>query len=127
MKKQMVSITTALCLTFLLSASVFAANFDFTFTPPFLGSLKSSSSQLVPVASSPYVNPSQSSASTTYYLSPSNATTTAATNYQSSHKSGTHSFTYRRGYGGSGTSVKLNGYPTNDNFENYTINGTWSP
>ncbi|MBP1994325.1 hypothetical protein [Paenibacillus eucommiae] len=129
MKKRisMISFVAVLCLVF-GSVSAFAASFSFHFTPPFVGSLKSTSTQKVTTLAAAYVNPSTSATPTSYFLSPTPGSSTNATNIITDiSTSGSRSLTYNSGYGGMGTSLCLSGYPSNFDFVDYNIAGTWSP
>lgn len=127
-KKRIASLGLALCLVIGTSASAFAAPYSFHFSPPFVGSLQSTSSQTVQTLNAAYVNPSTSATPTSYYLSPPGSTSANATNIISDiSTSGSRSFTYNSGYGGKGTSLILNACPSNFDFVDYNVSGTWSP
>lgn len=128
MKKRIVSFSIVLSLVYAMTATAFAASFDFHFTPPFTGSLNTTGLQEVTQLDAAYVNPSTSATPTTYYLATSSSNTIAATDFiKDVSTSGKRSFTYKTNYGGIGTKYKLGGYPSNFDFLEYDVEGTWSP
>lgn len=128
MKKKVISFTAVLSLVFAMSVSAFAASYTFNFKTPFVGSLLSTSAVAVKSLKTAYVNPNTSATPTTYFLGTTASVTTNATNYFTNvSTSGKRSFTYNAGYGGVGTQYKLAGYPSNFDFQNYKVAGTWSP
>lgn len=105
-----------------------AASFSFTITPPFAGSMESTSLIGKTNTSRPYVNPSHSTTPTSYFLSPKRESSTQATSLISNiSTSGTRNMSYLSGYGGTGQKYCLSAYPTNYDFATYKISGTWAP
>jgi len=128
MKKGLISFGAALILVFGMSVTAFAASFSFSFTPPFAGSMQSTFLQEVTSINSAYVNPSHSATPTNYFLSPNQKSSTTATNILTDiSTSGKRTFTYNSGYGGIGNKYCLSGYPSNWDFVDYTVSGSWSP
>jgi hypothetical protein len=128
MKKRIISFVLALSLVFAMSVSAFAASYAFFISPPFVGSLKSTATQIVVSGTAANVNPSTSATPTSYYLSPTPGSSTTATGVLTSiSTSGYRGFTYNSGYGGVGNYYCLSGYPSNSDFLTYNVGGTWSP
>lgn len=129
MKKRIVSFVAVMSLVFAMSATAaFAASYTFKFEGSFIGSLKTSSAQTVQTLNAAYVNPSASAVPTTYYLCTTASDTTNVTNWITDvSTAGKRSFTYNSGYGGVNNQYKLAGYPSNWDFVDYTVTGSWSP
>lgn len=127
MKLSIVGLLVLAYFTFAFPLVSSAASFNFTFNPPFTGSLKSTSK--VTVSSGlPYVNPSHSATPTSYFLSPTPGTAIEATNFITNiSTSGTRFFTYKSGYGGTGQQYVLSAHPSNFDFVKYTVKGNWKP
>lgn len=130
MLKQNVAKTMLLAIFFLIvgSATVFAATYNFKFEPPFLGSAKHSKPAVADGKFTPYVYPTGSTSATTYVLTKKEPLSIEkVSNFRTNVTSGKKTFTYDQGFGGSGQSYKLSGYPSNQNFQGYDAAGTWKP
>ncbi|GAE29745.1 hypothetical protein [Halalkalibacter hemicellulosilyticus] len=107
-KKFIIALASVFGILILLPDSTEAANYSFTFNPPFAGSLQSTTLVTKSSGTSPFVNPSHSSTPTNYFLSPTRFSSTTATNIVSNiSTSGRRGFSYSSGYGGSGQSYCL--------------------
>lgn len=110
------------------TVSVFAANYSFSFTPPFLGSAKYSASSVADGKFTPYVSPGGTTAATSYVLiRPPLSNITTVSNIKTNVTYGKTNFTYDTGYGGGGQSYRLMGYPSNQNFQAFSAAGSWKP
>ncbi|MCJ7840056.1 hypothetical protein MUB24_03840 [Lederbergia sp. NSJ-179] len=69
-KKCFISLAVLFFMAFALPSSSLAASYNFTFNPPFVGSMKSTSLVEVTKKNSAYVQPSHSATPTNYFLSP---------------------------------------------------------
>lgn len=115
------------CLLMLSSVSAFAASYNFTFTPPFAGSAKSSSLVTADGKFTAYVDPGGTTNATTYVLTRGTSQAATVSNFRTDVTSARSNFTYDTGYGGAGQKYKLTGYPSNHNFQAYKAAGTWKP
>ncbi len=137
MKKKLRAALLALMMVTALGTQAFAAQtartYDFTFTPPYVGSWTKTSGCYNPVNGyRPYVSPSTSSARTVYYLLPKEVydggdVIPSATNYLTTGAKGKQYFKYNSGYGGTGYKYYLAARPEDPDFLNYRIKGTWAP
>ncbi len=114
----------SLILTMGMSAAAY--NYNLPIDNPFFGSLESTPDNQA-ATSSPFVNPSIASAPTGYFLSPQRQTSIKASNVKTATTPGRMGFTYASGYGGSGTKYYLSAFPTEANYNDYVVYGTWSP
>jgi hypothetical protein len=129
MKKRLISTVAGAILLLSVSASAFAASYNFYFQPPFAGSMNSSGPSTVATSNSAYVQPNNpnSFTATNFFLNTSYNGSTNATNIITNvTTAGKRSFTYNSGYGGIGNSYYLSGYPSNFDFTNYEVFGGWS-
>lgn len=73
------------------------------------------------------MRPDGTTNATTFVLNlpagPNNNVSTTASNVTS----GTHYFTYLKGFGGKGQKYILTGWPSNMDFQDYVNSGTWKP
>ncbi|MBM7542337.1 hypothetical protein [Amphibacillus cookii] len=105
-----------------------AASFSFTISPPFAGSLVSSSLVTKTSTSTPYVSPSHSATPTHYFLSPQRGSSTQATGLVTNiSTAGRRNLSYLSGYGGTNQRYCLSAYPSNTSFVRYSVSGTWAP
>ena len=125
MMKKIVTLALAVLMLMAFATTAFAYSYDFSFTPPFAGCIEST--LLKTVTGNPYVDPDKSAATTKYFLSPTRYSSIAATKIIETSSSAKSYFTYKSGYGGTGTNLCLSGYPKATNFAAYTITGTWVP
>lgn len=105
-----------------------AANFSFSISPPFAGSMVSSSLVTKTSTSTPYVSPSHSTTPTNYFLSPQRGSSTQATSLVTNiSTAGRRNLSYLSGYGGTNQRYCLSAYPSNTSFVRYSVSGTWAP
>ena len=92
---------------------------------PFNTSLTSTTTEQVS-GSTPYVSPNVASSPTGYFLSARPESIDQATNIVGDITTpGRRYFTYKPGFGGSGNRYCLSAYPTEINFLDYVVQGTW--
>ena len=128
MKKRIVSSVLALLLGVGVPTSAFALSYAFYLQPPFVGSLVSTDLHRVDTTNSAYVNPSYSATPTNYFLSPQPYSSINATNIVTNvSTAGYRGLSYNSVYGGQGTYYALSAYPSNFDFIDYLVAGTWSP
>jgi hypothetical protein len=127
-KRKVTKITTlALSLLMMGSVSAFALSYSFSFTPPYVGSAKYTPAAVADGLAA-YVDPSGTTSPTTYVLTqPSPTSTAVVSNTKTGVTSAKTYFTYLSGYGGTGQSYKMNGYPSNTDFQTYFAAGAWKP
>lgn len=131
MKKKIRAALLALMMVTALGTQAFAYSYSFSFKQPYDSSW-TKTQICYGATSSPYVSPSATSAKTMYYLIPKDVANAghvdpAASDYYTTTKKGRHDFTYRSGYGGAGQKYYLAACPTEWDFYDYKIGGTWSP
>lgn len=131
MKKKITVIMIILLLVFVAVGPVFAEPpyyYYFIFDPPFAGSMNWDSPSQFVSGSSSYVDPNGSSAETNYFLTTQPGEIILATYILYEVETTTKRyFTYQTGYGGIGQKYCLAGYPSNYDFNYYTISGYWLP
>lgn len=137
MKKKLRAALLALMMITALGTQAFAAqstaSYSFRFTPPFTGCIQITANRArANSAYTPYVKPASSSQETRYYLLADDIYEDGgyipeATNYREVSTAVKRTFTYKSGYGGTGTYYHLAGYPVNMDFAEYKISGTWAP
>lgn len=135
MKKKIRAALLALMMVTALGTQAFAAqstaSYNFHFVPPFTGCLEiTQPATRANSAYKPFVKPNNSSAATRYYLLADDIYLDGdylpnATNYVEVSTAVKKTFTYKSGYGGTGTYYHLAGYPVNMDFSQYWISGTW--
>lgn len=125
-KKVPVTLALVLCLLLLVSTIAFAASYSFHFVPPFSGSAQRTSSS-VANGTTAYVYPGGSSEGTTYVLVLPGTWTSVSSFVTNLGSHTQRNFTYNTGYGGSGQSYAMAGYPYDSDFTEYYISGTWKP
>ena len=114
----------ALMLGLTSAPSISAYSYNHTFRQPFSGCADTTPSKVV--TDSPYVRPSVNATQTTYcLLVPSSIT--VASSFVKTGSTSKKSFTYKSGYGGKGTKLRMNYYPSNANFSTYNVYGKWEP
>ena len=132
-----ISILAAACLMVTLCGTAMAAgqSYTHTFKPPHGESLWSSSEQRVETntRADAYVTHNTATAPTSHVLRQRVGATTSPVydplvtpTIVGFNTSGKRSFTYKAGYGGEGTKYYMDSYPTNTNFEMYTLSGEWN-
>ncbi|HIW15327.1 MAG TPA: hypothetical protein H9691_07805 [Firmicutes bacterium] len=135
MKKKLRAALLALMMVTALGTQAFAAqstaSYNFHFVPPFTGCLEiTQPATRANSAYKPFVKPNKSSTATRYYLFADDIYLDGgylpnATNYVDVSTAVKRTFTYKSGYGGTGTYYHLAGYPVDMNFSEYWISGTW--
>lgn len=137
MKKKIRAVLLALMMVTALGTQAFAAqstaSYSFHFEPPFTGCMNITPNKArADSAYTPYVKPASSSQETRYYLLAHDiyvdgGYSPEATNYREASTAVKRTFTYKSGYGGTGTYYHLVGYPVAMDFAEYYISGTWAP
>lgn len=104
-----------------------AYNYGLNIKNPFNTSLTSTTTERVS-GSTPYVSPNVASSPTGYFLSAQPESIDEATNILTNVTTpGRRNFTYKSGFGGSGSRYCLSAYPTELDFLDYVVQGTWMP
>lgn len=135
--RRRISILAAACLMVTLCGTAMAAavSYTHTFKPPHGNSLWSTGEQIVETntRADAYITHKTATAPTSHVLRKKVGVTTSPVNdplvtptIVGFNTSGKRSFTYKTGYGGVGTRYYMDSYPTNTNFEMYTLSGEWN-
>ena len=128
MKKKIKCLCVVMALVMICSASVIAAAYTFTITPPYAGCIRYTTNSVAVTGSTPYVSPSVAATPTTYVIVPGKAAANYATNILTGiSTAGRRNFTYNPGYGGSGQRYYLAAHSTETQFLQYKVTGTWNP
>lgn len=115
---------TALLFGIIPTSQVNAYGYSNTFTQPWEGSAETTSAQYA--TNNPHVNPYVNATQTTYCLVAA-TNLTVVSSYVKTSTTGSKTFTYKSGYGGSANKYRMNYFPSSRNYSTYNVHGNWKP
>ena len=124
--KKTILVVITICFLFAIPVSANSYSFPFPSSANYLGSMRWSSGSTRTNASA-YVYPNATTISTKYFLTPTYGGNTQATAVVTISTRAKRYFSWLSGYGGTGVTYYLAGYPdpTNGTWDAYSIAGTW--